>query len=51
MKPSIIVSSSDLERLEGLLTLPAFRSRSDTTACARNSNVPTCASRRTCPPT
>ena len=29
MKPSIIVSSSDLERLEGLLTLPAFRSRSD----------------------
>ncbi len=29
MKPPIIVSSSDLERLEGLLTLPAFRSRSD----------------------
>ncbi|MBN8442310.1 MAG: nucleoside diphosphate kinase regulator [Burkholderiales bacterium] len=29
MKPSIIVSSSDLERLEGLLSLPAFRSRSD----------------------
>ncbi|HQZ02357.1 MAG TPA: nucleoside diphosphate kinase regulator [Thauera sp.] len=29
MKPSIIVSSNDLERLEGLLTLPAFRSRSD----------------------
>ncbi len=29
MKPSIIVSSSDLERLEGLLTLPAFRSRGD----------------------
>lgn len=29
MQPSIIVSSSDLERLEGLLTLPAFRSRSD----------------------
>lgn len=29
MKPSIIVSSTDLERLEGLLSLPAFRSRSD----------------------
>lgn len=29
MKPSIIVSSSDLERLEGLLSLPAFRSRGD----------------------
>jgi len=29
MKPSIIVSSSDLDRLEGLLSLPAFRSRSD----------------------
>ena len=29
MKPSIIVSSSDLERLEGLLALPAFRSRSE----------------------
>ena len=29
MKPSIIVSSNDLERLEGLLTLPPFRSRSD----------------------
>ncbi|MBS0545063.1 MAG: nucleoside diphosphate kinase regulator [Proteobacteria bacterium] len=29
MQPSIIVSSSDLERLEGLLALPAFRSRSD----------------------
>ncbi len=29
MQPSIIVSSNDLERLEGLLTLPAFRSRSD----------------------
>ncbi|ATE58690.1 nucleoside diphosphate kinase regulator [Thauera sinica] len=29
MQPSIIVSSSDLERLEGLLSLPAFRSRGD----------------------
>ena len=29
MQPSIIVSSNDLERLEGLLALPAFRSRSD----------------------
>jgi len=29
VKPSIIVSSTDLERLEGLLSLPAFRSRSD----------------------
>ncbi len=29
MQPSIIVSSNDLERLEGLLTLPAFRSRND----------------------
>jgi regulator of nucleoside diphosphate kinase len=29
MKPAILVSSSDLERLEGLLVLPAFRSRSD----------------------
>jgi regulator of nucleoside diphosphate kinase len=29
MKPQIIVSSSDLERLEGLLALPTFRSRSD----------------------
>ena len=29
MKPEITVSTSDLERLEGLLTLPAFRSRSD----------------------
>lgn len=29
MKPTIIVSSSDLERLEGLLTLPPFRSRGD----------------------
>lgn len=29
MQPSIIVSSNDLERLEGLLSLAAFRSRSD----------------------
>ena len=28
-QPPIIVSSIDLERLEGLLALPAFRSRSD----------------------
>lgn len=28
-QPPIIVSSTDLERLEGLLALPAFRSRGD----------------------
>lgn len=29
MQPSIIVSSNNLERLEGLLALPAFRGRGD----------------------
>ncbi len=41
MKPEITVSTSDLERLEGLLSKPPTGTAAIWTACAPNSTAPT----------